>query len=177
MLKRKTACRSYVVLLACSFLAVAVNPASGQSGGTFSITQATVAAGGGPTAGGPSTIVSTVGQTAAGAAIAGPGIVITSGFWKYSPLAPTAAMVSISGRVRTANGQGIPNASLTLFRTDGSARTVRASPLGYYQIDLVMAGETVILGVWRKGVTFSQPMIAISVNDEIADLDFIGEMD
>lgn len=149
----------------------------GQTGGGFTITQATVAGGGGSASNGSSSVATTSGQSAAGPAISGPGVVITSGFWKYSTLTPTAAMVSISGRVRTSSGQGIPNASLTLFLPDGSTRTVRASPLGFYQFDGVTAGETVVLGVWRKAVTFSQPMIAVKVFDEIADLDFIGVMD
>lgn len=168
---------AFIVAAACLFFAIGAGPAFGQSAGIFTITQATVAGGGGPAVGGSSTIVSTTGQTAAGAAISGPGVVITAGFWKYSTLTPTAAMVSISGRVRTSSGQGIPNASLTLFLPDGSTRTVRASPLGFYQFDGVTAGETVVLGVWRKAVTFSQPMIAVKVFDEIADLDFIGVMD
>ncbi len=148
----------------------------GQTGGGFTITQATIAGGGGSASNGSSSVATTSGQSAAGPAISGPGVVITSGFWKYSALVPTAAMVNINGRVKRANGQGIPHAILTLSRADGSMRTVKTSPFGYYQFDQVMAGEMVVLSVSLKGFTFSQPIIAVVADDEIVDLDFIGEI-
>lgn len=90
-------------------------------------------------------------------------------------LAPTAAGVSISGRVTDGNGNGLRNAVVTLTDANGEPRSVRTSAFGYYRFDDVEVGETYIVNVRAKQFTFANPTQVITVNDNIDDLDFIAQ--
>lgn len=149
--------------------------ANGQTGGAFTITQSVIAGGGGQqSTGGNFALDGTTGQAVAGNALVNTPFTITSGFWNFSPLTPTAASVNVGGLVRTASGKGIQNAIITLTAQNGSTRFARSSSFGYYRFDEVMAGETYILSVSTKRFTFSQPTIVVTVLDEIAELDFVA---
>ncbi len=89
--------------------------------------------------------------------------------------APTAATVSISGRVTTASGRGIKNVRLTLTDSSGQIRTATTSSFGYYRFDDVLAGETYILSAVGKRYTFSQPVRVLSINDAADGVDFIAD--
>ncbi len=147
-----------------------------QSGGDFTITQSVIAGGGGQNAAaGTFSLDGTIGQPVAGRAIRGSTFAVTSGFWNFTPLGPTAAQVSVSGQVRTAGGLGIPNAVLTIMSQDGSTRTALSSSFGYYSFEGVTAGSTYVVSISTKRFTFNQPTILVSVADEITDLDFVAE--
>lgn len=94
--------------------------------------------------------------------------------WAISQLAPTAANVSVSGRVLTAAGQGIRNVRVTLTAPDGSVRTAVTGSFGYYRIDDVETGHTYVFQVASRRYAFSQPTRAITVNDELTDIDFVA---
>ena len=150
--------------------------AFGQSGGGFEIKQSVIAGGGGQgSAGGAFSLDGTVGQAVAGDAVNGPPFAVTSGFWNFTPSAPTAATVSVAGQVRTANGAGIRNAVITLTALDGSTQIARSGSFGYYRFDEVLAGETYIVSISSKRFRFATPTIVIAVLDEIAGLDFVAD--
>jgi hypothetical protein len=86
----------------------------------------------------------------------------------------TAAPVSVSGRVVTAEGRGISNASLTLRDTNGDLRAARSNTFGYYHFDDVEAGQTYMVGVKAKSYLFAQPMRVVSLVDAISDLNFVA---
>ena len=91
-------------------------------------------------------------------------------FWTAGePLAPTAANVSVSGRV-FAEGGGLRNAIVTITDTSGAVRSIRTNSFGYYSFAEVAAGRDYVVSVTSKGYTF-QPRV-VTVNDNIADLDF-----
>lgn len=90
-------------------------------------------------------------------------------------LAPTAAGVSIGGRVVTANGRGIRNARLTLTDQNGTARTALTGSFGYYRFDDVPAGQTVVIGIRSKQYVFEQPTVVLNVSDNVQGLDFIAD--
>lgn len=94
--------------------------------------------------------------------------------WAISQLAPTAADVSVSGRVTTAAGQGIRNVRVTLTAPDGSVRNAVTGSFGYYRFDDVETGRTYVLEVASRRYAFSQPTRTISVNDELTDIDFVA---
>lgn len=148
---------------------------SAQTGGPFAITQSVIAAGGERSTGGSFTLDSTSGQPVAGNAASGTPFIITSGFWNFTPLAPTAAAVSITGRVKAANGAGIRNVVVRLASPNGSTKIARSSSFGYYRFDEVLAGETYILSVLSKRFIFAQASVTIGVFDEITGLDFIAD--
>lgn len=88
-------------------------------------------------------------------------------------LAPTAANVSVSGRVLTANGNGIRNAIVVLTDAHGTSQSARTSSFGYYAFSDVQAGETYIVSVNSKQFQFSPR--TINVSDELTGLDFVAE--
>ncbi|MEJ7701592.1 MAG: carboxypeptidase-like regulatory domain-containing protein [Pyrinomonadaceae bacterium] len=94
-----------------------------------------------------------------------------------SALPPTAASVSVGGRVMTASGRGIVNVSLILTDSNGQIRTARTSAFGYYHFDAVQAGETYILSAVGKRFTFSQPVQVLNVNEAIDAVNFIADSD
>ncbi|MBS1792203.1 MAG: VCBS repeat-containing protein [Acidobacteria bacterium] len=84
-------------------------------------------------------------------------------------LVPTAAGVSIGGRVLTGK-RGLANAIVALTKSDGTTLTTRTGSFGYYRFDDIAAGETVLVTVVSKRFTFAPQVV--SVSDNIADLDF-----
>ena len=145
-----------------------------QNGGTFEITQSVIAGGGQSSSGGAFSLDGTVGQSLAGNRLSNPPFSVTSGFWNFSPVAPTAARVTVGGRIRTAQGTGIRNASITLTGANGSVRTTYSTSFGYYQFTDVEIGNTYILTAQSRRFLLTEPTRVISVLENIADLDFIA---
>ncbi|MBK6749354.1 MAG: CSLREA domain-containing protein [Acidobacteria bacterium] len=85
---------------------------------------------------------------------------------------PTAAGVSISGRIKTPSGGGLTNASVSITDSTGNRRTVLTGSLGYYRFQDVPSGETYVIAVSSKRYTFSSQIVA--VNDDLTDVDFVG---
>lgn len=86
---------------------------------------------------------------------------------------PTAAAVSVSGRVLTANGRAISKASITLIDSSGNLRTVLTNQLGFYNFNEVAVGEFYTFNISAKGHSFV-PQIVL-VNENISDLNFSSE--
>ncbi|MGI8786413.1 MAG: choice-of-anchor Q domain-containing protein [Pyrinomonadaceae bacterium] len=83
--------------------------------------------------------------------------------------APTAASVSVAGRVRTPNGRGLANAFVTLTDSSGNRRLARTTALGYFHFEDVAAGETYIIQVVSKRYRFTPQVL--SINQNITDLE------
>ncbi|MBC7899618.1 MAG: carboxypeptidase regulatory-like domain-containing protein, partial [Saprospiraceae bacterium] len=92
--------------------------------------------------------------------------------FRGSALSPTAASVSISGRILTADGRGIAKTRITLTNAAGQTRTVASSSFGYYRFDEVPAGETYIISAGHKQYQFTPRIIGLT--GEINDLNFIA---
>lgn len=97
----------------------------------------------------------------------------TSPLSSLSPFAivqavPTAAAVSIGGRVLTNDGRGLAKARVTLTAQSGETRELLTSSFGYYRFTDVAAGQSVILTVVSKRYRFA-PQI-VSVTDDLTDL-------
>jgi hypothetical protein len=146
-----------------------------QTGGTFAITQSVVASGGGQNStGGAFSLDGTTGQAAAGNAIGNAPFAVTSGFWNFTAMAPTAANVGIGGRVITANGGGIRNVVVILTNPNGTIRTTQTGTFGYFKFEDVEVGGTYAISVYSKRYGFGQPTRILSVQEEIADLEFVA---
>lgn len=88
---------------------------------------------------------------------------------------PSAGDGSISGRVVTSYGTGISKASMTVVNAaTGEASTAMTNPFGYYTIDNLKVGEFYLLYVVHKRYAFAEESRAISLNDSIADIDFVA---
>ena len=86
--------------------------------------------------------------------------------------APTAAAVSISGRVLTSTGRGIASARVILVDSAGVQLVTQTNPFGYYRFLDVPAGQTIIVAVSSKRYQFINPTRAVSINEAIDDLNF-----
>ncbi len=74
---------------------------------------------------------------------------------RFTVLAPTAASVSIGGRVLTPQGRGLQNARVTMTAQDGGIRIAAASAFGYFHFTDVPAGETYVFTIQSKRYVYS----------------------
>lgn len=85
---------------------------------------------------------------------------------------PTAAGVSLSGKVSTSSGRGLRNAEVILVASDGSVRSTRTSSFGYFEFTDIPAGQTVFVSVRSKQFAFTQQ--TISLQDNATGIDFVA---
>ncbi len=86
---------------------------------------------------------------------------------------PTAASVSVGGRVMSSTGAGVPRAELTISDpATGEVRSAISSSFGYYRFEGVEAGRSYVLRVRAKGLQFLPDTRVVNVTDNIADVDF-----
>jgi hypothetical protein len=135
----------------------------------FTLEKAVVATGGGESAGTTFSVRGTAGQPAAGQT-SGTTFQLQGGFWSANPVAPTAAGVTVAGRILSADGRGLRNAVVYLTDADGTTRSTRTGSFGYYRFDGIAAGQIVVIGVSSKLYRF-EPRVLI-LNDSLADIDF-----
>lgn len=88
--------------------------------------------------------------------------------------APSAANVSLGGRVMTSEGVGISRATVTMTDGAGNTRTALTNGFGYYHFDDATAGDTCILTVKSKQYLFPDSPRAVNVTDSLKDVDFIA---
>lgn len=83
-----------------------------------------------------------------------------------------ALFVSVGGRVTREDGNGVPNAIVTMT-TAGVTRMAITSPFGYYRFDGVATGITYNFSVNSKRHLFNSQML--SVVDTVTDLNFTAQ--
>ncbi|MFN0279427.1 MAG: Calx-beta domain-containing protein, partial [Pyrinomonadaceae bacterium] len=99
-----------------------------------------------------------------------------NGGWGLEFLAGTAAQASISGRVLTANGQGIRNARIVVTGNSlVEPLVVTTGSMGYYTLDGLQTGQTYVVTVNSQRYTFNTPSRVISLVDNVADADFVAD--
>lgn len=87
-------------------------------------------------------------------------------------LVPTAANLTLGGRVLTIKGRGISRVQVTLTDSFGATRAVLTNPFGYYKFPDLEAGGTYIVTVRSKEYEFAQPTRIVTLNDNISDFNF-----
>ncbi|NOT47317.1 MAG: carboxypeptidase regulatory-like domain-containing protein [Acidobacteria bacterium] len=85
-------------------------------------------------------------------------------------IGPTAAQVSVGGRVVGPEGQGVGNAQVTLQELNGATRVVRTNRQGEFRFDELAGGQSVVISVRSKLFSY-QPQI-ISLDDSAFDIAF-----
>jgi hypothetical protein len=80
------------------------------------------------------------------------------------PLVPTAAGVSISGRVITPQELGLVNASVTLTDLRGESRTTLTRKFGSFYFANLTAGEIYVISIGSRRYTF-MPQIVSPMED------------
>lgn len=159
-------------IVVASFVAVA--KAQVASNPPYTLEQSVVAGGGGTSAGGVYTIEGAIGQPVAGTNSTNGAFSLRGGFFTPAPFAPTAALAKISGRVLTADGRGIRNVAVMMTNTRGDLRMAFSSSFGYFAFENVPVGEVYILTVRAKQFQFSQSTQAISLSEDVTDINFIA---
>ncbi|HEX8247625.1 MAG TPA: carboxypeptidase-like regulatory domain-containing protein [Pyrinomonadaceae bacterium] len=94
------------------------------------------------------------------------------GIYQIPALAPSAASVTVSGRVM-ANGRGLPNATVTYAGETGERRSALTNAFGYFRFEEVQAGQTYVFNVLSKRHTFAPR--TVEVNEELTELNFEAE--
>ncbi|MDH3530860.1 MAG: carboxypeptidase-like regulatory domain-containing protein, partial [Acidobacteriota bacterium] len=88
--------------------------------------------------------------------------------WGVGSLAPNAAATTVSGRVLTAAGRGVPRALVFAIDQNGVVRSARSNQFGYYRFWEIPVGLTYTFIVESKGYTFAPRVV--SIVDEIDNL-------
>lgn len=89
---------------------------------------------------------------------------------------PTAADVSIGGRISNNNGQGIRNIRVTISGGNLSEqRTALTGSFGYFRFDGLRAGQTYVVHVSGKRYVFAESSRVVTLVDDLADIDFVGQ--
>ncbi|MEO8648498.1 MAG: M36 family metallopeptidase, partial [Acidobacteriota bacterium] len=86
--------------------------------------------------------------------------------------APTAAAVSVGGRVLTSGRLGISGARVTLTRSDGETISALTNAFGYYSFDDLEAGSTVTLEVTHRRYRFGQSSRVVFAGESVSSADF-----
>lgn len=104
--------------------------------------------------------------------IAEPGESIVCTF-RNSQLAPSAADAPISGRVITADGAGISQATLTLTSVEsGDTKSAVTNSFGYFYLEAEV-GSVYTLSISHKRYFFADNVRTFSLLDEITDIEFV----
>lgn len=153
---------------------LAAHLAAAQSSEQFAITQSVIAGGGGNSNSEIFGVVGTNAQSLAGENSTSARFAAKGGFWQaFFP--PTAATVSVGGRVTDALGNGIPKAIVSISDPNGGSQTALAGSFGNFLFPEVAVGETYVVTVQSKRYRFTNGTMVIFVTDEISDLVFIAD--
>ncbi len=86
---------------------------------------------------------------------------------------PTAASVTVRGRVLSPNGRGVSRSRVMITDSTGQTRTVMTNPFGFYTFGNIEVGGTYILQVRDKRYTYTPQ--AISLTEEATDVNFTAQ--
>ena len=86
---------------------------------------------------------------------------------------PTAAGVTVSGRVLNSEGRGIANASVSLTAANGEVYSAITNRRGLFTINDIPSGATYVSYVEARRFTFAARVIV--TNDSVSDLEFVAE--
>ena len=90
-------------------------------------------------------------------------------------LAPTAAAVSVSGKVSDSSGAGIGGVSVTLTDSQGRSVYAKTNNFGSYSFTDVRAGDVYIVSVASKRYAFTVSSRAVNVQDAVENVDFTAD--
>ena len=97
-----------------------------------------------------------------------PGEIVTCTFTN-TQLTPSAALVSVGGRVVDSAGRSLSGVRVTLTDSNDNVRTAISSNFGYYRFDEVESGHLYVISAASKRYTFQNHVI--SVLDDLTEFD------
>lgn len=90
-----------------------------------------------------------------------------------SSVGPSAAGVTVGGRVVSSSGRAVRGATVTMYDKTGFAQSAITNGFGYYAFSDVEIGTTYNFIVVSKQYSFTPR--TVTVVDELADLNFVGD--
>jgi CSLREA domain-containing protein len=85
-------------------------------------------------------------------------------------VAPTAASVSVSGKITDHEGRPVSRAVVTIIDPLSGLRLALTNSFGYYRFEDIPVGRSYVIEIAAKGYTFAPGLIA--VNEEVNELNF-----
>lgn len=146
-----------------------------QTGGGYDLTHNVISGGGGEmqNVGGSFKVDGSLGQKLAGTSSTGGSYNLHGGFWFKQEFAPTAASVTITGRVNNTRGGIVQRVRITLTDTmTGATISTRTNPFGYYQFDNVEVGQFYVIRAESSNYTFTPESYLLNLLEARDDLDF-----
>jgi hypothetical protein len=92
------------------------------------------------------------------------------GLWETEAVVPTAATVSVAGRVTNSAGFGVSRATVSIVDSQGVSRSALTNPFGYYKFDEVGVGQNYIFQVSSKRYQFDPQVIFVT--EELENVNF-----
>jgi hypothetical protein len=77
-------------------------------------------------------------------------------------MAPSAALVTVGGRVLSPFGRGVPQATVSMTDQNGEIFVSRTNVFGYYRFVDVEVGQTLVISVFSKRYQFSQQIVSLA---------------
>lgn len=94
------------------------------------------------------------------------------GMWQISLAPPTAAIVSVSGKVLTATGTAVNRANVVLVDNNGQIRNATTNQFGYYSFKNIEVGSGYTFTVSNKQYRF-EPRI-VNIDQDLTNFDLIA---
>ena len=127
----------------------------------YQIDRSVIANGGGTSSAGGFRLDGTAGQSAAGEQMIGGVFGQVGGFWQPLPFAPTAASVTVSGRVTTGYGRAVSRAIVAITDPRGTRRLTITNTFGYFRFIDIEAGQSYLVDVTARAYTFEPRLISV----------------
>ncbi|MBP6002820.1 MAG: carboxypeptidase regulatory-like domain-containing protein [Pyrinomonadaceae bacterium] len=95
--------------------------------------------------------------------------------FQNTQLVPSAAPVSINGRVSTSEGNGIRGAVITVTNVGtGETRIAITGAFGYYGLEDLEAGSSYVVSIASKRYNFPMSSVVLTLDDNVSGLDFVA---
>jgi len=91
----------------------------------------------------------------------------------FAPVSPSAADVTVTGRLVTSQGAAVGQATVILTSSSGTIQSAISNPFGYFSFPSLTAGETYVININARRAAF-RPR-TLSVEDNISDLLMIAD--
>ncbi len=85
---------------------------------------------------------------------------------------PTAANVSVSGKVLTAKGKGLLNVRVSITDNNGNVRTAMTNSFGNYSFNEIATGQNYVISATHRKYRFEVPTQILQVNENLTDVNF-----
>lgn len=152
-----------------------------QTGGTYNLSHSVIAGGGEKSTSAVYQVEGTIGQPVAGTVSTGTNPTtnapysLRGGFWAFVQLAPTAATVSLSGRVFSGKGAGIIRRVRIVLTDDaGLERTTQTNGFGYYRFDDLEIGKFYIVRAESLNFVFTPESYGFVLMEDRDEVNFTG---